>query len=191
MQHFLVLSDASKATFRHWGNICKLYRLYIFLREGHHFVLYVLNGEATLWHKLHKLYSFPQWISKQTNTASRSNSSQTMLYGVYGCFMACNVFLTGNSEVSLELQCFTAELITYIVCECDAPECLLQLNGPRLNRGHLCPSLHLDNISPPPSDLFLCISFQINTWLDNSTSLSLSLLLRGATLQPSCRRPIA
>ena len=32
------------------------------------------------------------------------------------------VFLAGNSEVSLELKCFTAELITYIVCECDAPE---------------------------------------------------------------------
>ena len=47
-----------------------------------------------------------------------------MLEGVYGCFMTCNVFLAGNSEVSLELQCFTAELITYIVCECDAPECL-------------------------------------------------------------------
>ena len=43
---------------RHWGNIYKLYGLYIFLREGHHFVLYVLNGEATLWHKLNKLYSF-------------------------------------------------------------------------------------------------------------------------------------
>ena len=42
---------------------------------------------------------------------------------VYGCFMTCNVFLAGNSEVSLELQCFTAELITYIVCECNAPEC--------------------------------------------------------------------
>ena len=37
MQHFLVLSDASEATLRHWGNIYKLYRLYIFLREGHHF----------------------------------------------------------------------------------------------------------------------------------------------------------
>ena len=36
--------------------------------------------------------------------------------------MPCNVFLAGNSEVSLVLQCFTAELITYIVCECDAPE---------------------------------------------------------------------
>ena len=45
-----------------------------------------------------------------------------MLEGVYGCFMPCNIFLAGNSEVSLELQCFTAELITYIVCECDAPE---------------------------------------------------------------------
>ena len=42
--------------------------------------------------------------------------------GVYGCFMPCNIFLAGNSEVTLELQCFTAELITYIVCECDAPE---------------------------------------------------------------------
>ena len=47
-----------------------------------------------------------------------------MIEGVYGCFMTGNVFLAGNSEVSLELQCFTAELITYIVCECDAPECL-------------------------------------------------------------------
>ena len=44
MQHFLVLSDASEATLRHWGNIYKQYRLYICLREGHHFVLYVLNG---------------------------------------------------------------------------------------------------------------------------------------------------
>ena len=66
MQHFLVLSDASEATLRHWGNIYKLYRLYIFLREGHHFVLYVLNGEATLWHKLHKLYSFLT-VNQQTN----------------------------------------------------------------------------------------------------------------------------
>ena len=63
-----------------------------------------------------------QWISKQRNAVSRSNSSQTMLEGVYGCFMICNVFLAGNSEVSWELQCFTAELITYIVCECNAPE---------------------------------------------------------------------
>ena len=52
-----------------------------------------------------------------------------MLEGVYGCFMTCNVFLAGNSEVSLELQCFTAELITYIVCECDAPECRQQYQG--------------------------------------------------------------
>ena len=63
-----------------------------------------------------------QKINKQTNTVSRSSSSQTMLEGVCGCFMPCNVFLAGNSEVSLVLQCFTAELITYIVCECDAPE---------------------------------------------------------------------
>jgi hypothetical protein len=60
------------------------------------------------------------WISKQTNAVSRSNNSRTMLEGVYGCFMTCNVFLAGNSEVSLELQCFTAELMTYIVCECNA-----------------------------------------------------------------------
>ena len=46
-----------------------------------------------------------------------------MLEGVCGCFMPCNLFLAGNSEVSLVLHCFTAELITYIVCECDAPEC--------------------------------------------------------------------
>ena len=46
-----------------------------------------------------------------------------MLEGVDGGFMTCNVFLAGNSEVSLELQGLTAELITYIVCECDAPEC--------------------------------------------------------------------
>ena len=63
-----------------------------------------------------------QKINKQTNTVSRSSSSQTMLEGVCGCFMPCNIFLAGNSEVSLVLQCFTAELITYIVCECDAPE---------------------------------------------------------------------
>ena len=67
-----------------------------------------------------------QKINKQTNTVSRSSSSQTMLEGVCGCFMPCNVFLAGNSEVSLVLQCFTAELITYIVCECDAPECSVQ-----------------------------------------------------------------
>ena len=37
-----------------------------FLRGGHHFVLYVLNGEATLGHKLHKLFSFFT-VSQQTN----------------------------------------------------------------------------------------------------------------------------
>ena len=66
MQLFLVLSDASEATLRHWWNICKLYRLYIFFREGHHFVLYVLNGGPTLWHKLHKLYIFLT-VNQQTN----------------------------------------------------------------------------------------------------------------------------
>ena len=55
-----------------------------------------------------------QWIIKQTNAVSSCSSSQTMLEGLCGCIMACNVFLAGNSEVSLELQCFTAELITYI-----------------------------------------------------------------------------
>ena len=64
----------------------------------------------------------PLWIRKQRNAVYRRQSSQTMLEGVYGWFMTCNVFLAGNSEVSLELQYFTAELITYIVCECDAPE---------------------------------------------------------------------
>ena len=66
MQHFRVLNDASESTLRHWGNIYKLYRLNIFLREGHHFVLYVLNGKATLWHNLHKLYSFLT-VNQQTN----------------------------------------------------------------------------------------------------------------------------
>ena len=51
-----------------------------------------------------------------------------MFEGVYGCFMTCKEFLAGNSEVSLELQCLTAELITYIVCESDAPECLWKQN---------------------------------------------------------------
>ena len=40
--------------------------VYIFLGEGHHFVLYVLNVKATLWHKLHKLYSFLK-VNQQTN----------------------------------------------------------------------------------------------------------------------------
>ena len=34
--------------------------------QKHHFVLYVLNGEATLWHKLHKLYSLLT-VNQQTN----------------------------------------------------------------------------------------------------------------------------
>ena len=42
--------------------------------------------------------------------------------------MTCNVSLAGNREVSLEFQCFTAELITYIVCECNAPEWFLDGN---------------------------------------------------------------
>ena len=66
MQHFLVLTDASETTLRQKGNIYKLYRLYILVREGHHLVQYVLNGEATLWPKLHKLYSFPT-VNQQIN----------------------------------------------------------------------------------------------------------------------------
>ena len=86
-------------------------------------VLYELNGEATFRHECISCTLSSHWISKQTNTVSRSNSSQTMLEGLYVCFMTCNVFLAGNSEVSLELQCFITELIKYIVCECDAQEC--------------------------------------------------------------------
>ena len=105
---------------RHWGNIYKLYSLYSFLREGHNFVLYVLNGKATLC--INCTHS-SQGISKQTNAISSIYSSQTMLEGLCGFIMACNVFfLAGNSEVSLELQCFTTELITHIVCECNVPE---------------------------------------------------------------------
>ena len=63
MHPFLVLSGALEATLRQWGNIHKLYRLYIFLRERHHFVLYVPNGKATHWHKV---YSFIA-VDQQTN----------------------------------------------------------------------------------------------------------------------------
>ena len=51
--------------------------------------------------------------------------------------MPCNVFLARNSEVRLELQCFTAELITYIVCECDALEWLSLLAA---SCARLCPA---------------------------------------------------
>ena len=63
----------------------------------------------------HKLYSFLTVNQQTKNTVSSSNSSQIVFEGVYGCFMTCNVCLAGNREVSLELQCLTAELITYIV----------------------------------------------------------------------------
>ena len=75
MQHFLVLSDASEATLRHCVNLHKLYTLYIFLREVHHFVLYVLNGEATLWHKPHKLYSFLT-VNHETNKCCLKKQQQ-------------------------------------------------------------------------------------------------------------------
>ena len=48
------------------GNI---YKLYIFLREVHNFLLCVLNGKATLWHELRKLYSFLAVDQKTTNAA--------------------------------------------------------------------------------------------------------------------------
>ena len=50
-----------------------------------------------------------------------------MLEGVYGCFMTCNICLAGNSEVGLELQCLTTELITCPVYELNAPEWFLLL----------------------------------------------------------------
>ena len=57
-----------------------------------------------------------------TKLNSDRTKKKSLLEGLYGCFKTCNVFLAGNSEVSLELQCLREELITYIVCECDAPE---------------------------------------------------------------------
>ena len=72
--------------------------------------------------------------------ACRSNKSQTMLERVYGCFMTCNIFLASNSEVSLELQRFSVELITYIVCEFNAPECnwLLPVTAQTPAQKHIC-----------------------------------------------------
>ena len=66
MQHFMVLSDASEATLRHWGNIYILYRLYTFSREGHPFVLHVLNGETIFRPELNKLCTFLT-VNQQTN----------------------------------------------------------------------------------------------------------------------------
>ena len=73
MQYFLVLNVTSGATLRH---IHKLYRLYIFMRDGRHFELHALNGEATLWHKLsvHELYSFFA-VYQQTNKCTVVKSS--------------------------------------------------------------------------------------------------------------------
>ena len=53
-----------------------------------------------------------------------------MLEGVYDCFMTCNVILAGNSEVSLELQFFTAQLIT----------CLFQLLSGRSSQNRILPT---------------------------------------------------
>ena len=49
-----------------------------------------------------------------------------MLEGVCGCIMACTLFLTGPRQVRKRVHCFIAELITYTVSECDAPECSVQ-----------------------------------------------------------------
>ena len=64
MHPFLVLSGASEATLSQWGNIHKLYRLYIFLRERHQFVLYVPNGKATNWHKTYSFIAVDQQTKK-------------------------------------------------------------------------------------------------------------------------------
>ena len=69
----MVLNVASEATLRHIHN---LYRLYIFMREERNFVLYVLNGEATLWHNVnvYELNSFFA-VYEQTNKCSAVKSS--------------------------------------------------------------------------------------------------------------------
>ena len=67
---------------------CILYCMYSTARQ--HFGTNCIN--CTVSSKL---------INKQTNAVSRSKSSQTMLEGVYGRFMTCNIFMAGNSEVSV------------------------------------------------------------------------------------------
>ena len=47
-------------------NIYKLYRLHIFLREGHLFLLCVLKGEATLWHKPYIFFAVDTRTNKCT-----------------------------------------------------------------------------------------------------------------------------
>ena len=121
MQHFLVLSDALEATIRHWGNIYKLYRLYIFYREGHHFVLYVLKGKATLHRTLHKLYSFLT-VKQQTNKCCFQNQQQPN-------------HAWGSAWLFYDLQCISGRQqwgqfgvavfysrANHMVCECDALE---------------------------------------------------------------------
>ena len=111
MHPFLVLSGASEATLSQWGNIHKLYRLYIFLRERHHCVLYLPNGKATHWPKVYSFIALKVF-----------NTCQTLLEGVCGCIMSCTLFLTGPRQVTKRVHCFIAELITHTVCECNAPE---------------------------------------------------------------------
>ena len=82
--------------------INKLYKQYSFLREGCHFVcLFVLFGDYYLF-----LLAIP-------------------------CLRLCVAVLwlamcvwQATARSALEMQWFTAELITYTVCECHAPECL-------------------------------------------------------------------
>ena len=123
MHPFLVLSGASEATLRQWGNIHKLYRLYIFLRFRHHFVLYVLYGKATYWHKV---YSFIA-VDPQTNQCCfKSFQQQHLLNHAWGSvwlYYGIHPFLTGPTQVRKRVHCFISELITHAVCECDAPEC--------------------------------------------------------------------
>ena len=119
MHPFLVLSGASEATLRHRGNIHKLYRLYIFLREGHHFVLYVLNGllRTGLATGLFRMARLGECI-----VCFQQQQLPNHAWGMCGCIMACTLWLTGPREVSFRVHCFIAELITHTVCECDAPE---------------------------------------------------------------------
>ena len=65
---------------------------------------------------------------------------------------------------------------------------LLQLKGPRLRRGQLCPSIHLVNTSPPSSKLSYYV-FHIYIFADNFIVRHIFLCPHwGTTLQSSCLR---
>ena len=124
MQHFLVLSDALETTLRHQGNIYKLYSLYTFLREGHHFVLYVLNGEATLWHKVHKLYSFLT-VNQQTNKCWLQKPNQpNHAWGSQWLFYDLQCISGRQQWGQFGVAVFYSRANHIHVCECDAPECV-------------------------------------------------------------------